>query len=66
MTKNGQNYDLLGLPFAFYRQPVPILFDPPGGPRNGNTTVNGNTTGNGSSVTDRTRPLASRASAAWP
>lgn len=39
VTKNGQNYDLAGLPFAYYRQPRPILFDPPGGPIEGNTTV---------------------------
>lgn len=39
VTKNGQNYDIDGLPFAFYREPVPILHDPPGGPRKGNTTV---------------------------
>ena len=39
VTKNGQNYDILGLPFAIYRKPVPDHHDPPGGPRKGNTTV---------------------------
>ena len=39
LTKNGQNYDLTGLPFAYFRRPVRILHDPPGGPLEGNTTV---------------------------
>ena len=38
VTKNGQNYDILGLPFAIYRKPVPDHHDPPEY-RKGNTTV---------------------------
>ena len=39
VTKNGQNYDLASLAFSYYRHPRPILFDPPGGPIEGNTTI---------------------------
>ena len=39
ITKNGQNYDLAGLPFSYFRQPRPLFFDPPGGPLEGHTTV---------------------------